>query len=178
MTSSDHLRRLHFINALFADLTGDDLYLAQQIQAAITTSLAEALCRPAERPSTSEEPACPERVEGVESSDPAFTAAAARLLERLCEGRQNHGFFHWDAAESTTAATPLFAREHVLEGLRRLARYHESTLLVTNLRPAHCPPRRRWTARRQREYRESLALIRDLAAARSRRSASVNLLFL
>jgi hypothetical protein len=170
MISSDHLRRLHFINALFADLTGHDLYLAQQIQAAITTSLTEALRRPAERPSTGEE--------SVESSDPAFAAAAARLLERLCDGRQDHGFFHWDAAESAAAATPLFAREHVLEGLRRLARYRESTLLVTNLRPAHCPPRHRWTGRRQREYRESLTLIRDLAAARSRRSASLNLLFL
>jgi len=49
---------------------------------------------------------------------------------------------------------------------------------VTNLRPAHCPPNRRWTSRRQREYNESLALIRDLAAARSRRSASLNLFFL
>jgi hypothetical protein len=178
MTSSDHLRRLHFINALFADLTGDDLYLAQQIQAAITTSLTEAVCRPADRPPPGGEPACLGFIEGVESSDPAFAAAAARLLERLCDGRQDHGFFHWDAAESAAAATPLFARERVLAGLRRLARYRESTLLVTNLRPAHCPPRRRWTSRRQREYRESLALIRDLAAARSRRSASVNLLFL
>jgi hypothetical protein len=166
MTSSDHLRRLHFVNALFAGLTGHDLYLAQQIQAAITTSLTEAENQP------------PPGGEPAEPSDPAFAAAAARLLERLCDGRQDHGFFHWDAAESAAAATPLFAREHVLAGLRRLARYRESTLLVTNLRPAHCPPCRRWTGRRQREYRESLALIRDLAAARSRRSASVNLLFL
>ena len=158
MTCSDDLRRLHFINALFAGLTGNDLYLAQQIQSAITTSLAEAESRP--------------------PSDPAFAAAAGRLLEQLLGGQQDHGFFHWDAAESAAAVTPLFAREHVLTGLRRLARYRESTLLVTNLRPAHCPPRRRWTSRRQREYRESLALIRDLAAARSRRSASVNLLFL
>ena len=178
MTSSDHLRRLHFINALFAGLTGHDLYLAQQIQAAITTSLSEASGRPAKPPPPDGDPAGPGRVEGAEPSDPTFAAAAARLLERLCDGRQDHGFFHWDAAESAAAATPLFAREHILAGLRRLARYRESTLLVTNLRPAHCPPRRRWTSRRQREYRESLALIRDLAAARSRRSASVNLLFL
>jgi hypothetical protein len=162
MTSRDHLRRLHFINALFAGLTGDDLYLAEQIQGAIATSLAER----EGRPSASGEP-----------GEPAFTAAATRLLERLCDGRQDHGFFHWDAAGSVAAATPLFTREMVLEGLRRLAPYRESTLLVTNLRPAHCPPRRRWTDRRQREYRESLALIRDLAAARSRRSASLNLLF-
>ena len=158
MTTCDNLRRLHFINALFAGLTGHDLYLAQQIQSAITTSLAETEARP--------------------PTDPAFSAAAARLLERLCDGRQDHGFFHWNAAESSAAATPLFARENVLAGLKNLARFRESTLLVTNLRPAHCPPNRRWTSRRQREYGESLALIRDLAAARSRRSASLNLLFL
>ena len=157
-TRREDLRRLHYINALFAGLTGHDLYLAQQIQSAITTSLTEAENRP--------------------PSDPAFTAAAGRLLERLFAGHQDHGFFHWDAAESAAAATPLFTRNSVLAGLKSLARFRESTLLVTNLRPAHCPPDRRWTSRRQREYNESLALIRDLAAARTRRSASLNLLFL
>ena len=86
MTCSDDLRRLHFINALFAELTGNDLYLAQQIQSAIATSLAEVEARP--------------------PTDPAFTAAAGRLLEQLMGGQQDHGFFHWDAAESATAATP------------------------------------------------------------------------
>ncbi len=158
MTCSEDLRRLHFINALFAGLTGNDLYLAQQIQSAITTSLAEAENRP--------------------PSDPAFTAAAGRLLEKLLAGQEDHGFFHWDAAESTADATPLFTREKVMAGLRSLARFREATLLVTNLRPAHCPPDRRWTARRQREYDETLALIRDLAAARTRPSANLNIFFL
>jgi len=66
----------------------------------------------------------------------------------------------------------------VLAGLKDLARFREATLLVTNLRPALCPPNHRWTARRQQEYDEALALIRDLAAARSRASASLNILFL
>jgi hypothetical protein len=158
MTCSEDLRRLHFINALFAGLTDNDLYLAQQIQSAITTSLTEAENRP--------------------PSDPAFTAAAGRLLERLFGRQQDHGFFHWDAAESTASATPLFTRQNVMDGLKSLARYRESTLLVTNLRSAHCPPDHRWTSRRQCEYDESLALIRDLAAARTRPSASLNLLFL
>ena len=82
MTSSDHLRRLHFINALFAGLTGHDLYLAQQIQAAITTSLAAEKRQP------------PVAGDPAEPDDPAFTAAATRLLERLCDGRQDYGFFH------------------------------------------------------------------------------------
>jgi hypothetical protein len=158
MTRSPQLRRLHFLNALFAPLTGQDLYLAQQIDAAIATSLGEA--------------------ENRAPSDPAFIAAAARLFERLCSAQARHGFFHWDAAASDTAAAPLFARAGLMQGLKQLAPFTEATLLVTNLRRAHCPPDRRWTRSRQRAYDDTLSLIRDLAAARTRRSASMNLLFL
>jgi len=158
MTRSPQLRRLHFLNALFAPLTGQDLYLAQQIDDAIATSLGEA--------------------EQRDPQDPAFTAAAAKLFSRLCATQPRHGFFHWDASAGDTGDTPLFARAGLMQGLKQLAPFTESTLLVTNLRSAHCPPDRRWTARRQRNYDESLSLIRDLAAARSRRSANLNLLFL
>ena len=158
MTRSSQLRRLHFLNALFAPLTGHDLYLAQQIDAAITSSLPEA----------------EERL----PNDPSFVSAAARLFERLCSAQPRHGFFHWDASADETGAAPLFARAGVMQGLKELAAFPESTLLVTNLRSAHCPPQRRWTERRHREYDDTLALIRHLAAARSRRSANLNLLFL
>ena len=158
MTRSPQLRRLHFLNALFAPLTGHDLYLAQQIDDAIATSLGEA--------------------EQRTPSDPAFIAAAARLFEKLCSARPRHGFFHWDAGADETAAEPLFARAGLMQGLKQLATFPESTLLVTNLRSAHCPPDKRWTGRRQRDYDDSLALIRNLAAARTRRSANLNLLFL
>ena len=158
MTRSPQLRRLHFLNALFAPLTGHDLYLAQQIDDAIATNLGEA--------------------EQRTPSDPAFIDAAARLFEKLCSARPRHGLFHWDAGADETAAAPLFARAGLMQGLKQLAAFPESTLLVTNLRSAHCPPDKRWTGRRQRDYDDSLALIRNLAAARTRRSANLNLLFL
>ncbi len=158
MTRSLQLRRLHFLNALFAPLTGHDLYLAQQIDDAISTSLGDAI----ERAPT----------------DPAFVAAVAQLFERLCAGQPQHGFFHWDAGADETGDTPLFARAGVMQGLRQLAAYPESTLLVTNLRAAHCPLKKRWTERRRQNYDDSLALIRNLAAARSRRTANMHLLFL
>lgn len=158
MIRSVRLRRLHFLNSLFAPLTGHDLYLAEQIDAAIRTSLGESLdCPP---------------------NDPAFVAAAARLFARLCSARPRHGFFHWDAAVDRAGAEPLFARASLLAGLKQVAAFPESTVLVTNLRTAHCPPTRRWTERRDREYRESLGLLNDLAATRTRRGASLNLLFL
>ncbi len=65
-----------------------------------------------------------------------------------------------------------------MTGLKKLAPFRESTLLVTNLRPALIPPGRRATGRRQRDYDEALAFIRELAASRTVRGANLQLLFL
>src|SRR5579871_3488103 len=153
----DELHRLHFINALFAHVTGHDLYLAHQIKAAITTSLAES--------------------EQRAPADPAFIAAAAHLLGKLCHHLPQHGFYHWNAAHSLIAE-PLFARAEIMTGLKHLAPYRESTLLVTNLRAALLPPSGRYTGRARRDYESLLSLIRDLAAARAARTANLHLLFL
>jgi len=164
--SPDDLRRLHFINTLFAHVTGHDLYLAHQIKAAIAFSLAELEQQAAGNP------------EAAARFDAAFTAAAARLLERFYSQGPPHGFFHWDAARTLHSATPLFARAELMAGLKQLAPFRESTLLVTNLRPALLPPDRRATPRRQREYDEILAFVRELAAARTTRHARMQILFL
>ena len=63
----DDLRRLHFINALFAHVTGHNLYLAKQIKAAITFSLAELESQTAAHP------------EFAAKYDAAFNAAADAL---------------------------------------------------------------------------------------------------
>ena len=162
----DDLRRLHFINALFASVTGQDLYLANQIKEAITFSLAELETQTAQHP------------EFAAKYDAAFTAAAARLLAQFFRNQPNHGFYHWDAAATQTSATPLFARDELMRGLKHLAPFPQSTLLVTNLRPALLPPDRRETPKRLREYEETLAFLRTLAAARTTPSANLNLLFL
>jgi hypothetical protein len=164
--SREDLRRLHFINALFAHATGQDLYLAEQIKSAIALSLADLESQLSEHP------------EFAPRYDRAFNAAAAELLARLFARQPYHGFFHWDASLSLAAATPLFTRAEVMAGLRHLAPFRESTLLVTNLRPALIPPGRRATAQRLRDYEEALAFIRDLAAARSLRGSNLQLLFL
>lgn len=160
------LRRLHFINTLFADVTGHDLYLAQQIHEAIAFSLAELQTQNAEHP------------DFAAKFDAAFNAAAAELLAKHFAHLPRHGFFHWDASLSLAASTPLFTRAEILAGLKHLAPYRESTLLVTNLRPALLPPSRRATPRRKRDYAEALAFIQDFTAARTTRSASLQLLFL
>jgi hypothetical protein len=162
----DDLRRLHFINELFASVTGRDLYLAEQIKTAITFSLGELEAQTAEHP------------EFAATFDTAFNTAAARLLAKLFGDLPQHGFFHWDAAATPHAATPLFTRAGIMTGLKQLAPYRESTLLVTNLRPALLPPAKRATPRRERDYTEALAFIRELTAARTARTANLQLLFI
>jgi hypothetical protein len=166
MTRRDDLRRLHFIDGLFAHVTGHDLYLAQQIKAAIACSLTELAAQMEEDPGL------------AATSDATFNAAAADLLSKLFTHLPRHGFYHWDASLTLASATPLFTRAEVMTGLKHLARYREATLLVTNLRPALIPPARRATARRKRDYEEALAFIHDLTAARTSRSAKLQLLFL
>jgi len=166
MSTRDELRRLHFINSLFAHVTGRDLFLAGQIKSAIAFSLAELERQVAEHP------------ELAARYDAEFTAAAARLLEKFHGETRAHGFFHWDALRSIESATPLFARNEIMAGLKQLAAYRESTLLITNLRPALLPPDKRPAPARVRDYEELLAFIRELAAARTPRSATLHLLFL
>lgn len=162
----EDLRRLHFINALFAHTTGQDLYLAAQIRDAIALSLAEFVGQNAAHP------------EFAHRYDAAFNAAAAELLARLFARQPRHGFFHWDASLTLASATPLFTRAEIMAGLKKLAPFREATLLVTNLRPALLPPSARATARRKRDYEEALAFIRDLAAARTVRGSNLQLLLL
>lgn len=164
--SRDDLRRLHFVDALFAHVTDHDLYLAEQIKAAITFSLEELRAQTAAHPDFSAR------------FDAAFNAAAAELLARLHAQTPRQGFYHWDASLTLASATPLFTRAEIMKGLQQLAPYRESTLLVTNLRPALIPPGLRATARRKREYEEALDFIQALAAARTLRSTQLRLLFL
>ncbi|HEY1792445.1 MAG TPA: hypothetical protein VGG34_05970 [Opitutaceae bacterium] len=162
----DELRRLHFINALFAHVTGRDLYLANQIRSAIAFTLSDLEERTRADPSL------------AETYSEAFNAAAARLLEKLHGRLPRHGFFHWDASRTLQSGTPLFARAEVMAGLKQLAPFRESTLLVTNLRPAVLPPKRRETPKRRREYEELLAFLRALTAARTGPGSDLTLLFL
>lgn len=160
------LRRLHFVNALFAHATGHDLYLAEQIKEAIAFSLSELQSQSEAHP------------DFAAKYDAAFNAAAADLLAKQFAQLPRHGFFHWDASLTLASATPLFTRAEVMAGLKHLAPYRESTLLVTNLRPALIPPTHRATAPRRRDYHEAIAFIQALAAARTTRHANLQLLFL
>lgn len=164
--SRDDLRRLHFINALFSHATGQDLYLAAQIKDAIAFTLAEFEAQIAADPKS------------AKLYDEKFNAAAAQLLAKMYAEQPRTGFYHWDASLTLAGATPLFTRAEVMTGLKKLAPYRESTLLITNLRPALIPPGARATAQRKQEYEDALAFIRSLVASRSVRGSNLQLLFL
>jgi hypothetical protein len=100
----DELRRLHYINALFAHVTGRDLFLANQIKSAIAFSLSDLEERTAADPAL------------AETYAEAFNAAAAKLLVKLHSRLPRHGFFHWDAAGTLQSGTQLFARAEVMAG--------------------------------------------------------------
>lgn len=162
MSLPHELPALHLLNTVFASVTGQDLYLAQQLLAGIEQALAEPGATAA-------------------AVTPAAFAAAVQTLQRKFGGEEEsleHGFAHCDAAEGPVAADSLWTRQQVLEALRRLAPYAEATLLITNLHATFCPPRRKWTERRRAAYREVLDFLAALAVSRKRERANLTLLFL
>ena len=157
MTREDSVR-LHFINALFSELTGHDLYLARQIKQGIEAALRE------------QEPAQP-------AAD-AFYHAAANLLERHFRRRPAHGFAHWHAGGRGGGFDPLWARHELIPLFKKLSPHPRATVLITNLRGASCPPGRRWSPKRRVDYAENVEFVRSLAREWSRRRATWVVIFL
>ncbi len=155
-TAGEELAKLHFINSLFAELTGNDLYLAQQIKAAIENSIGD----------------LPPHLQ----SD-RFTKAAVLLVQKHFRRRPTHGFSHWNCSENANGFNPLWARQELIAMFKKLAPYPQATVLVTDLRSSICPPGKRWTGRLGHEYAEAVGFIQELARTWSTRRAQVTLLF-
>ncbi len=160
MKSRENLKKLYFINSVFPEITGNDLYFADQIRRAVEGAAAS-------RKSGDDGP-------GTADSFEDFRDAVLRLRETLPASRE--GFAHWDAGTCPDGFSPLWARSELIGILKRLASEPQATLLVTNLAEAVCPRGRRWTRRSRREYGEAIAFIRDLARRWSRPSARLKLI--
>lgn len=164
MSERPDLPALHLLDTVFADLTGHDLYFAQQLLAGIQAALAAA------------------PVSGAGIGGRNLLEAIAVLRTRLGApaagtAPPRAGFAHWDAtADGAFEPDSLWSRAALLSRLKGLARYPEATLLVSNLRAACCPPHARWTRRRQARYREALAFLGELARQRTRASARLTVL--
>lgn len=158
MTAKDDLAKLHFINSLFADVTGNDLYLAKQVKAAIEASI-----------DTKAPP---------QLHNQSFHNAAVHLLENHFQKRPAHGFHHWDASRYDHGFSPLWARNEFISIFKKLAPCPRATVVVTNLRASICPPGKRWSRQVRQEYTEAIRFIQELARTWSTRRANVTLLFL
>jgi hypothetical protein len=160
MKSRETLKKLYFINSVFPEITGNDLYFADQIRRAVEGAAAS-------RKSADDGPETGESFED-------FREAVLRLREKL--PASSEGFAHWDAGACPDGFSPLWARGELIGILKRLASEPQATLLVTNLAESVRPRGRRWTRRSRREYGEAIAFIRDLARRWSRPSARLKLI--
>jgi hypothetical protein len=127
------LRRLHFINALFAHITGQDLYLAEQIKAAISFSLAELETQTAAHP------------EYAAKFDRDFNAAAARLLaqsfarDEIMTGLKQLAT-HSEATLLVTNLRPALIPPPKRAVGRRLQEYEDTLSFIRDLAAARTSP--------------------------------------
>ena len=161
MKSRETLKKLYFINSVFPEITGNDLYFADQILRAIEGAAISRHQRPNGTPFAA-----------IPFED--FQHAVLLLRERIPSTAE--GFAHWDAGACPDGFSPLWARTELIGILKSLASEPRATLLVTHLAESIRSPGRRWTRRSQREYGEAVAFIRDLARRWSRPSARLKLI--
>ncbi|MBE2214787.1 MAG: hypothetical protein IAE82_13020 [Opitutaceae bacterium] len=157
-TARARLARLHFINTYFSSLTGQDLYLASQMLAAMETVCTE---------------------EGVPTTSiDAFLELFRRLSARTGAVDADAGFAFCDGE----AAGPLFLRAELLAALRRNAAKRRATIMVADVHtPAAFGARGRRSSRRTRdrdaEQADTVEHLRTLAARRANPRTALTMLF-
>ena len=154
----DRLTRLHLLNTLFPLLTGEDLYLAQQIEYTINFAST----------GDPEEP----------GNEEHFNEALIQLLEKYLTRDQNFGFYHWDASLNGAPWDPLWAREEVIRGLKQISGFAKAMFIGTGLRSSVQGHRRTWNTRLDKEYEQAVEYIRDLAAYWTTKNAKLTLILL
>ena len=154
----DRITRLHLLNTLFPLLTGEDLYLAKQIEQTINfTSTGDP-----------EEPGHHDH----------FNDALVQLLEKYLTRDQDFGFYHWEAYLENRPFDPLWAREEIILGLKQIAGFERAMFFGTGLRLSIQGSRKRWNARLDREYEEAVEYIRELAAYWTTKNSQLTLILL
>ena len=140
----ERMARLHILNTLLPLLTGNDLYLAREIERAINFS------------ATGD----PE-ITGPEED---FNHALLQLLEKYLIQDHDFGFFHWNAFSRQHPFDPLWARNEIIAGLKQIAGFPRALFLGTGLRKAIQGERKKWNAKLDTEYEEAVEFLRRLAA--------------
>lgn len=151
----EELAKWHCVVNLFAEATGDDPFLAKNIKEAIDASLSAE--------------------EGLDASIDNFAEAALRLMQDDAVLAASYGLFHLELRGR--GFDPLFVRDELISGLKRLAGYETALLLITGLRDAVTGPNRRYTRRRQEDFEEAKAYIDSVAAEWTTENTALTILY-
>lgn len=154
--TKEDLAKLHCVLNLFRENTGEDPYLVRHLKEAIDASLVEET--------------------GSSESIDEFAAAAVRLAQEQPGIDASYGLFHLDLRGR--GFDPLFIREELLGGLRKIAGYRRGLVVITGLRDAIIGPAGGYlTARRRESLDLATQYIDDLAAQWTTEETELNLLY-
>jgi hypothetical protein len=150
------MARLHYLQTLFPDWTGNDLYLIRQIKDSIEATLRE---------------------DAHEDTFENFSALATSLREQSPDPLPtSHAFISIDYSGRTWE--PLFARQEIISQLKREAGTEHIFLLIRGLRQALFPKAQYRTRAREKAYQEATAFIDELAREWTTRSTQIHLLYI
>ena len=148
--------RQHYLQTLFPDWTGGDPFLLNQLQVSIEAAMP--------------------RIEDPGEAFATFAALAANLRSPASGPvPRSHAFVRLDYSRQRW--DPLFARQEIIQQLKRKAGADHVFLVVQGLRRALFPHARYRTASRERVCAEARALIEDLARRWSTYSSTVHLFY-
>ena len=154
---SEDLARLHCLQALFPDWTGNDRFLLNQIKTSIEASI--------------------RTQPDLEDSFERFSSMAQCLRADFGNpSPQSHAFIRLDYSNRTW--DPLFARQEMVRLLKKNAGVDHIFLLLSGLRTALFPAARYRTRGREAAYLEATRYIDDLARHWSTTSSRIHLLYL
>jgi hypothetical protein len=154
-TTSEEFAKWHCILHLFSEATEQDPFLAKYLKDAIDTSLS------AEK--------------SLEPTMANFAAAAFKLVKEDNSLAASYGFFHLDLGGRSFE--PLFIRSELIRGLKKVAGYQTSLVLVTGLREAVMNKRQRFTAPCQKTYAEAKSYIDALATEWTTENTNLTVLY-
>ncbi|MDP0500502.1 MAG: hypothetical protein Q7P63_10415 [Verrucomicrobiota bacterium JB022] len=139
---------------MFADAAGGDPYLLKHLKDAIDQSIAE-------------EPEIDDTVEN-------FAQTAMRLSADQPFAESSYGLYHLKLEKTTF--DPLFVRQELVRGLKSVAGYDSTLLLITGLREA-VTGGKPFTRRYQEDHRQARAYIDALAAQFTTANTELTILY-
>lgn len=150
------LVKMHCLHSLFEFSGEKDGYLADKIKAAIEFSL-----------TGSEE--IPASLEG-------FVELAHQLCADIKSMPPSYVLHHIELSNRTW--DPLWLHGEFMQALRRISGHDTAVLVVSGLRQAICPRGRYWTRRMQKQHKEAVDYMDDLAMRWVTPSTNLTLLYL